>query len=247
MNRNTDISPEEFERIERYLLKQMPDDEYEAFAKQHRNDPTLAGKIHSVTLMLVGIQENTLLERIDAFHQNLSVLKERTNHPSGKVFRMKRWLVAGSLIVLAGLAALLFLNKSHKSDRLFFAYYKPDRGLITAMGTSDNYLFDRAMIDYKTKRYDSAVKAWERLLGSNPSNDTLNYFIGSAFLANNNIDSAVYYFEKVSNNQKSAFLNDAYWYLGLASLKQQKSRNAILYIEKSNHPKKEEILRKLKK
>lgn len=247
MNRNTDISPEEFESIERYLLKQMTGDEYDAFTKNILNDQALQDKINSVQLTLVGIQESNLSQKMEEFHKEISLSEKKINHSAGKVFSMKRFLVAASVIVLLGLGAILFLNKFNKPERLFSEYYKPDPGLITAMGASENYLFDHAMIDYKTKKYDSALKTWQELLKSNPANDTLNYFIGSAFLAKEKSDSAVYYFQKVITNEKSYFLNEAYWYLGLALVKQQKSAKAILYIEKSNHQNKEAILQKLKK
>ncbi len=246
MNRNTNISPEELESIERYLLKQMPGDEYNAFTKKILNDTELQNKINSVRLMLVGIQESNLSQKMEEFHKEISSPEKKLNPSSGNVFNMNRWLVAASIIVLLGLGALLFLNKFNKPERLFSDYYKPDPGLITAMGTSENYLFEHAMIDYKTKKYDNALKTWKELLKSNPANDTLNYFIGSAFLAKNKSDSAVYYFQKVIANPGSYFFNDANWYLGLALVKQQKSQKAIPYIEKSNHQNKEKVLRKLK-
>ena len=31
------------------------------------------------------------------------------------------------------------------------------------MGISENYLFYHAMIDYNTKKYDSALKTWQKL------------------------------------------------------------------------------------
>lgn len=247
MNRNTNISPEEFEVIERYILKQMPREEYEAFRLKSLNDEELAEKIKSVKLLLVGIQESTLTKKIESFQKEISSPEKKINHSVGKVFNMKRWLVAASIIVLLGLGSLLFLNKFNKNERLFSEYYKPDPGLITAMGTSENYLFEHAMIDYKMKKYDSALKTWESLLESNQTNDSLNYFIGSAFLAKENSDSAIFYFQKVISNKRSYFLNDAYWYLGLALVKQQKSQKAIPYLEQSTHQNKEALLSKLKK
>ena len=247
MNRNTNIPPQELEIIERYIQKQMPQDEYDAFALQLQNDPELQNKMKSVQLLLVGVQEASLEDKIKIFHETILSSGKKINKANGKVFPMKRWLVAASVIVLVGLGALVFLNKFNKPERLFSEYYKPDPGLITAMGTSDNYLFEHAMIDYKTKKYDSAIKTWEGLLKTNPASDTLNYFIGSAFLAKDRSDSAVYYFQKIVTHPGSYFFNDANWYLGLTLVKQQKSQKAIPFIEKSNNQNKEAILRKLKK
>ena len=247
MNSNTNISPEEFEIIERYILKQMPQDEYDAFALKLLDDATLQNKIKSVQLLLVGIQEASLTEKMENFHKEIVSSEKKINHGGGNLFSMKRWMVAASLIVLVGLGALLFLSPFNKQEKLFTEYYKPDPGLITAMGTSDNYLFEHAMIDYKTKNYDSAIKTWENLLKSNPTNDTLNYFIGAAFLAKEKSDSAIRYFQNVLSNPQSYFFNDANWYIGLSLVKQQKSQKAIPYIEQSNHQNKEALLLKLRK
>ena len=224
----------------------MPQEEYEAFNLKSLNDEELQNKIKSVRLLLVGIQESHLTEKMDVFHKEISSQEKKISQPKAKVFPIKRWMAAASVIVLLGLGALLFLNKSNKQERLYSEYYKPDPGLITAMSTSDNYLFDHAMIDYKTKEYDSAIKTWKGLLESNTASDTLNYFIGSAFLAKEKNDSAIFYFQKVIINEKSYFLNDAYWFIGLALIKEGKITNAIPYIEKSNHQNKEALLQKLK-
>ncbi len=246
LNRNIDIPPEELEIIERYILKQMPQDEYEEFTKKLKGNESLNEKIETVRLLLVGIQEAELTNKIQDFHKGLPFFKQKKTWPSAGVFFMKKWLVAASVIVLVGLGALLFFNQFNKHS-LFNKYYKPDPGLITAMGTSDNYLFDNAMIDYKTKKYDKAITAWEKLLAAKPENDTLHYFIGSALLAENKSEEAISHFQKVILNTHSYFLNDAYWYLGLALVKQQKTKKAISFIEKSNHQNKEMLLLKLKR
>lgn len=247
MNRNTDIPAEELEIIERYILKQMPDDEYDTFTLRLQNDANLQNKVRSVRFLFIGVQEATLNDKIEEFHKGFFLLKKNEDKPGNKVIAMKRWLVAASVIVVVGVGTLLFFNHSNKGNKLFAKYYKPDPGLITAMSSSDNYLFDHAMIDYKTKKYDSAISTWEKLLAINPGNDTLNYFIGSAFLAKDKNDSAISYFQKVITEANSYFIDDAYWYIGLALLEEKRTEEAISYLEKTRHQNKEALLSKLKK
>lgn len=235
------------ERIERYILKEMPPEEYDAFTRKITEDAVPREKVSSVQLMLVGIQESILSEKLDDFHQGVSASRYDGRQAGGGIFPLKRWLAAASVVILIGVSVVVFLSRPGKSEELFTEYYKPDTGLITAMSTSENYLFDHAMIDYKTKQYDSAIKTWKDLLQTNPSGDTLNYFIGSAFLAKGNSDSAVTYLDKVVIQSGSNFYQDACWYLGLALLKQGKTGQAIAYIEKSDHPDKDALLNRLKK
>lgn len=246
MNPNIDITPGEFEAIEQYILRQMPEQEYQAFTRKVQNDKALQNKLYSVRLLLLGIQEASLTNKMEDFHKGLKGSSKK-NSSTGKTIPMRRWLVAASVIVTAGLGVLLFINRSSKDEELFAAYYKSDPGLISVMGVSENYLFDRAMIDYKTEKYDSAIKAWESLLPMKPDNDTLNYFIGSAYLAEEKNDKAIAHFKKVISQTNSYFLKDAYWYTGLALLKKGKTTNAVAFIEKSGYENKASLLSKLKK
>lgn len=225
----------------------MSKEEYSAFKVRVSNDETLKNKTESVQLLLLGIQEALLTEKMENFHSGLSSSKQNKDTRVVKGNFMKRWMLAASVILLMGLGFLIYYTQFNQPQRLYSQFYKPDPGLITSMSTSDNYLFDHAMIDYKTNEYGIAVKEWQELLKSDPTNDTLNYFIGSAFLAEDKSDTAILYFQKVLSNPQSQFLNDANWYTGLALVRQNKSKEAIQFIEKSINPNKEALLLKLRK
>jgi tetratricopeptide (TPR) repeat protein len=246
LDRNIDISQEEFEAIEQYILQQMPAEEKNAFTKRLATDQELQHKFDTVRLLLVGVQEASIKNRMEVFHTDLLSSGKNTIRLSGKMASIKkRWLVAASIIFIATLGSLFYFNQETREEKIFAAYYQPDPGLISAMSATENYLFDRAMIDYKTGKYDAALKTWESMLVSKPGNDTLNYFIGSAYLAKEKNELALAHFQKVILNPDSYFLNDAYWYIGLVLLKENKIREAISFIEKSEHQDKNSLLLKL--
>jgi tetratricopeptide (TPR) repeat protein len=246
VNRDFYISQEEFEAIEGYILQQMSVEETEAFTKKLNTDLALQHKLETVKLLLVGIQEAELQKKLDEFHNGLVSTKKNRIEPPTKTFAIKKWLVAASVIVIACVGSLLFFNKETKEEKIFAAYFQPEPGLISAMSTTDSYLFDRAMIDYKTGEYDAALKTWESLLASNPKNDTLNYFIGSVYLIREKEDIAIDYFKKVISNENSFFRNEALWYTGLALLKTNKKPEAVGFIEKAEHEYKAALLKELK-
>lgn len=240
MKSTTHIPQEEFELIEQYILKQMPPEAYNAFTGRLENDNELQEKVHTVKLMLTGIQEAVLTPQVSSFHREVA-------GPVIKKFTAKQWLAAASVVLLAGLGLVLFFSRNVKEEKLFARYYHPDPGLVTAMGVSENYQFDHAMIDYKTKNYDKAIASWKQMEAASPQNDTLHYFIGSAFLAKNLPDSAITYLRKVIADTSSVFLNDAYWYLGLAFLKEKNTAEAIRFLEQARYDDKEALLSALKK
>jgi len=246
VNRDLDISQKELEAIEQFIFQQMNAEETAAFTKKLSSDLALQHKLKTVKLLLAGIQEAELEKKLDEFHNGLHLLKKNRIQPSAKTFALKKWLVAASVLVIVALGSWLFLNRDTKEEKLFAAYFQPEPGLISAMGTNDNYLFDRAMVDYKVGDYDAALKIWESLLASKPENDTLNYFIGSACLIEEKEEIAIVHFKKVIANENSFFRNDALWYTGLALLKSNRKTEALSFIERAEHENKALLLKELK-
>jgi len=244
MNENTSDN-EAWEEIEKFVLGQLPDESKAAFQEKLNNDPALQKATNEAKLLLLGIEESALQQKIDGFHDRL-----QQSAPAGTatVVKMKQWLrwgIAASILIIAGIVAYLFIGNKNTDEKLFAMYFKPDPGLVTAMGTSTDYSFDRAMIDYKTRHYKEAIAAWQELLSENKSNDTLHYFIGCAYLADEQATASIPLFEKVVSGN-NIFKKDAYWYLALAYLQQGNRDKALFYAEKSEHSKTDELIQKLK-
>lgn len=243
MDKNQHIPQEVWEEIERFLRHEMTAEEEEIFKARMSNNPVLQQTTEEMRLLLIGVQEASLQGRLNEFHKELtsSAVPAKT---SGKLLRIK-WLAAASVIIIILISASLFLFNKSEEEKLFAQYYQPDAGLLSAMGTSANYTFDRAMVDYKTGNYKAAIKSWESLHTMQPNNDTLNYFLGSAWLANNKAAKAVPYLQQVAASPNSAFMSDANWYLALAYLKEKHTNEAIAALEKTTHPDKDALLKKL--
>jgi tetratricopeptide (TPR) repeat protein len=227
-----------FDETERFLRRQMSPEEAATFERRMLTDDRLRQQVDEWRMMILGIQESALHERLDEFHDTLPVQMETRS-------KSKSWLAAATTIVVIGAAALWYFMPGNKSERLFLEYFRPDPGLMSAMGASENYIFDRAMIDYKTGKYNEAIKSWLSLQQSNPASDTLNYFIGAAYLALKDTKTAQTYLQKVTGATGSIFANEANWYMGLALLKENQPERALPYIQRSSHKEKETLIPKL--
>ncbi len=245
MNLNQNISSETFEQIERYLLGQMTAAEKQSFEQELAANKEMQDSVDQVQLLILGVKEGSLSADLNRFHNELPATPIKQLKPV-RYISLKRWLAVASVIFILVLGSWFLVFKKSANEKLYATYFQPDPGLITAMSTTDNYVFDRAMVDYKTGKYSEAITAWKGLLQKTPQSDTLNYFIGAASLANGNTNEAIVYLKKVTSQQQSYFLPDAYWYLGLALLKERKKEEAIAAIQQSNHPQKEELLQALK-
>jgi len=117
---------------------------------------------------------------------------------------------------------------------------------VTAMSSKGiDYEFERGMVDFKSGEFQSAVNRWEALLAGNPNSDTLNYFLGTAYLELGYSAQAIQNLHKVSENSQSKFVDDANWYLALAYILEDKKDEARQALIRTNHPLKAELLNQL--
>ncbi len=77
------------------------------------------------------------------------------------------------------------------------------------------------------------------------NNNSLNYFIGSAFLANGQYEQALHYLRNNEKNTSSAFAEETNFYVGLTYLKMNETSKAIEYLEKCAIPKAKELLKSI--
>lgn len=246
MENSNPISPELLDTIERYLKNTMDHKEKSAFENKLRDSSVLQQQVKDTETILFGIRKAVFKNKAKKFHKEL-IQEASDTKTDKKVIRLnfKYLSIAASIVILFG--CFWLFNKPSSNQTLFDKYYLEDRGLETNMGESDHYTFDDAMVDYKQKKYTKAINKWDKLLKNKPENDTLNYFLGVAHLANKNETEAINYLKTAIKTADSEFRNDAYFYLGLAYLKMDNKDLAIVYFEKSNSENSKSIISELKK
>ena len=245
MDTNYTISTAEFESIEQYLLDRMETEQRIAFENRIQTDSAWAYKVGEVKLLLAGIETATMKERLNSYHENLK--KNQPEKGGGKIiFIQRKLMVAASVALLATISIWLFTTSKNKYEKIYATYYKPDPGLMSAMGVSDNYVFNKAMLNYKIGKYKAAIDEWGKLKIELPQNDTLNYFLGAAQQANGNNAAAVELLKSMTTDAAKPFYKDACWYTGLALLEQGAVKEAIPYFEKSDRPESKELISKIK-
>jgi tetratricopeptide (TPR) repeat protein len=238
-----DISPEELEQIDRFINQEMSEEEAVSFRQLLLSNRTLQQKVEEVKNLSTGIAEAVLKNSLDKYHQELP--------PKPAIKKMGKWVpmraaawIAASVVFALILGWWLFI-KPTKSEELYSRYYKPDPGLMTTMGISDNYVFEKAMVEYKNGDYDKAIEGWNSLLALHPSSDTLHYFLGEAWQASKHFENAIPHLQKVLSKGDSPFYQDASWYLGLIYLRQQETEKARDLLQRSARPESRQLLEAL--
>ncbi|WP_372936290.1 tol-pal system YbgF family protein [Seonamhaeicola sp.] len=244
MNNSKDISEELIETVERYLNKSMDKTELQDFEKK-LEDSNFRTLVNDIKEIILGIETYELKEQLNEFHKEIDAKPKTYITSKLRFLHLKRIAVAAVLIISLG---SLWYFTSNTNTRLYNKYFTPDPGLPTTMSSTSNFDFYDAMVNYKHGDYNVAISKWKTLAEKKPNNDTLNYFLGAAYLAIKKETQAIPFLEKTVQSKTDFYLkNDAYYYLGLAYLKEGNVELAIKYLELSKKEVSTEILSKLKK
>lgn len=198
-----------FETIEAYVLDRMSASERAAFEERMAAD---AGLRKEVALQQEHIRAVELggLQRI--LHGLRAEEQQANKGGSGAWWRY----AAAAAILIVG--SVLWFSRPSPNERLFAEHFTPDPGLPVAMGATEDPAFADAMVSYKEGKYAEARAKWSPLQQLEPSNDTLRYFIASAWLSEGRITEALPLLQDVSAQESSAFRDRARWYLFLAHI-----------------------------
>jgi tetratricopeptide (TPR) repeat protein len=206
----TELSQEQFERIERYCLDHMSSVEKNAFETELNSNPDLKNEVEV-------FRQSVLAIKMNAFKNSLqNITESNTDMPKMKSYR---WLYAAASVVVLLSAGWYFFLRTSESDRLFAQYAMVDPGLPVPMSATDNFAFHDAMVDYKNEQYEKAINKWSSLLQTNPQNDTLIYYIGMSHFNSTDYSKAIAYFDQVVNMRESVWVKKSELYQVLAFLK----------------------------
>ena len=246
MSKNTEyISPELFENIDRYVAGKMNGKERMLFEARMKNDSELVSKVEEHRKLIFGVEEYSIRKEINSIHSEFFNNRKQPVYKSIFNQSARTFLMVASFLLLVAIGGyLLFFQKSY-NERLFDANFTPDPGLPTVMSNTGEFEFYDAMVDYKRGNYQLAIQKWEEILMDKPQNDTLNYFLGMAWLAKNNEDKAINYLTKTLKTNNSVFESDTHFYLGLAYLKNDEIKKSIDSFKQSNNKQSQQILDKL--
>lgn len=231
----------DFEFIERYYAQQLDAVQLKEFELRRENDPDFDAQVREYLSLFEGVETHGLRLDLEQFHQELN-----TSEVIDKSVSWKKWSIAAAFVLGATLFGYLLLKPS-QPEVLFAKYFEPDPGLPTLMSQTDeaDYLFSNAMVAYKQGEYQKAISVWDAL-ESKDSNDTIGYFIGVAYLADERADKAIEYLQPLAEKSVTAFREEIFYYLGLAYLKEDRVELAKKNLNFSSLEKSKQLLAELK-
>ncbi|CAH8283835.1 tetratricopeptide repeat protein [Mariniflexile fucanivorans] len=245
MKDNSNISQEIFEAIERYINGTMEPSELKDFKDYLKIDAEFKSQVKDYRIIIQGVKNQSLKEELNTFHDEIikSEIPKAALKKARYLFISK---IAAMAAIIVAIGSIWFFSSS-PNQKIYANYFKPYPGLTATMSDTENLDFYDAMVYYKQKKYDLAIEKWQVLSNKKPDNDTLNYFLGIAYMANKNVDKAIPLLQKTIETSHSgfSFIYDAYYYLGLAYLKEGDINLAKKYLTLSNTNISKEIILEL--
>ncbi len=226
--------------IDNYLLDRLDSNSRAAFQEKMKEDPNLRKAVEEQQLITQSIEEYYIRNTLDKFHTSLQKSRKR------KIFYS--WAaVAASIAIIVGVTSWALFFKENTTEQIFAENFVVDPGLPTTMGNTSNYIFYDGMVSYKRKNYSQAIEKWQKIYPEKSNNDTLNYFLGVANLAEGKSKMAQIYFQRAILDENSAFFEEAQYYYALSQIKDGKVSEAKKSLAKSSFSKSVVLLHQLEK
>ena len=147
------------------------------------------------------------------------------------------------LVLISGIWYLQ--SKSVSPQQLANHYFIPDPGLPVTMSSTRQYQFYDGMVSYKEADYDKAISIWKSIAQNNNSSDTVQYFIGVAYLNTDQYNDALQQLLPIAEG-KGKWKDKAAWYLAITYLKLNQPKKAANWLKTiPSYPEANELLEEL--
>lgn len=215
-----------FEQIEAYLLDSMTTEERSRFETQLAADPSLQKELE-LQRQLLAI---ATIESFKADQQSRIENSSAASRPSAIVKSISKWYWAAAAVLIFITGFWFFQNQTATPQKLANQYFSPDPGLPVTMSSSSQYQFYDGMVSYKEADYEKAIAIWKSIATTNRQSDTLQYFIGLAYLNRDHYNDALQQLLPLAEGN-SKWKEKASWYLSLTYLKLNQPQKAQKWLQ----------------
>ncbi len=247
MNSQIEITPLEWDTIETYLDQNGASDNATLWNEKLTQIPDVEEKIEHIKKVREEIEDSIRQSKIKEFHSHQSVTEKSSNIKTLPTHNSNSKIIWYSIAaVMAAVLGIFWMMQSNStSEQIFAKHFKPDIGLPLKMGATNSADFYEGMVDYKQGNYENAIEQWQVLWQTNQENDTLNYFLGVAHLAQGNSAKSLEYLENQDRFQQGIFKEDAAYYAALAKIKEEKFEEAKKLLSKNPSDRNTKLLQEL--
>ena len=227
---------EQYEWIERYLNKQLDEQEQQLFEQQLEEDTAFREEVavHRITRELL-VDKNLLdlREEMQAFTKSIKAQEPLpVEKPLRRLPLLGTWQrMAAALVLLIGLSAIMYyttFREQATGNTLFASYFEPYPSDYSPQRNDEGTaaILDAAFLSYEQQNYPEALAGFQSLPEQASGNPMIRFYKGQCYLYTGAIEAAIRSFEYVLADGDNYYLEASRWYLALAYIKEDKMGKA---------------------
>ena len=204
--------------INGYFENSLGQDQLKEFEQLLKTDPEFATEVDFQKELQQSLKKNERQEIKQMFRE----LNTEVNKPETKVFRLRPWLAAASIALLAGIGAwMLFFNTPEiNTDQLYAANFTPYENVVHPIerGTQLEDLKTRAFTAYENEDFSLALQLFDEL-NTKQTDGYIDFYSAIVYMQLGNHAKAIPLL-KGYIDANGELKDRATWYLALSHLKQ---------------------------
>jgi tetratricopeptide (TPR) repeat protein len=224
-------APNQEDKIDRYLRKEMEPEEQEAFEDVLNKDEALQLEVSLQRDAISGIN----LFGAESLKKQLQEIDDQQspNLPSSRGRPLYIWLAVAASATVILLVTVLLLNTASSPQELYTAYYEPYPNVVDPVERSEELPTDpagQAMYYYERGDFEEAITLFnqEQLI----DDQAYRFYLGVSYLGNQQLDLAEKTLAPLLEDEQGAFYEAALWYTGLSNLANGEPEQAKSKLEK---------------
>ena len=217
---------EQNDRIEQYLLKNMKDNEREAFEDELNSDPDLKKLTEKKQLIIRGIKAG--------FNVELKLKLKREDQRLKRMVKTRRikYISGIAAVLIIGVFSTFFLN-SVKQDpiKIYEKYYQAYPNISIPLSRSNENTNNPYYL-YETGNFQAALTGLKALIDDKSDDETALFYAAIIYMELADFENAIEYLKRVTGENPNRFTRPANWYLSLAYIHTDKLEIAAKYLDK---------------
>jgi len=225
--------------IERYLHRELTDDELMAFETEMESNPDLVAEVNLHRELEAAMREHDVIglrARLDTVNKEMIREKRKERSFIAKVPRKKLAAVsvAASLLLLLGIHGTI--SKSDLSGRsdLYEKHYTvyPGAGTSRTAEADVDEDINQALRHFNEQDYEESLHLFNEVLRRDADNPVGNFYAGMARQETGQYAEALVCYQQVMKTGDNLFVDQAEWYSGLCYLRLNDRKNAVRQFER---------------
>jgi len=217
---------DQFDHIEEYLKGELSEEEQASFESMMEGNPEIKEKVEMQRQLLKGIELGFNQELKQLLIEEESRLPGLKKNQSNRVKSLYPVIGIAATVSLMIIAFYTFRNTTTDTSELYAQYYQPYPNVEAPISRSDINASNPFAL-YENRDYEKAMEKFKALRSTQPDEPSIIFYSAICQLELGSTTQAISSLRELLELHENKYSRPALWYLSLAYLKSDQTREAI--------------------